>query len=355
MISTTDIQLSDGTFFGLGHPMLDISTQVSLEFLERYNLQANNVVLAGSVSNYDELSNEILNKGNYKLNYSPGGSTLNTFKTIKWFLEQDNLTTYMGCIGQDEHGKKLQQQQMNNCLYQINSDLPTATCLILITDQARSMITNLAAANEFTIDYLNQSDNWLYVERAKIFYVSGYFIRTCLQAVLKLAQHAEKKRKIFALNLSAEYICEKFGEDIMKLLPLVDFLFGNEQEAKCFAQHHLNIDTNTDITHIAEELQKKLSKSTDTCVIITRGANPIVLASKNGVKMFTVKRPPKIIDTIGCGDAFAGGFLAYWSLNTSIDDCINAACYCAYECLLQTECQFTNPSSFNATKRYCNV
>ncbi|CAF4448559.1 unnamed protein product, partial [Adineta steineri] len=83
MISTTDIQLSDGTFFGLGHPMLDISTQVSLEFLERYNLQANNVVLAGSVSNYDELSNEILNKGNYKLNYSPGGSTLNTFKTIK--------------------------------------------------------------------------------------------------------------------------------------------------------------------------------------------------------------------------------------------------------------------------------
>jgi hypothetical protein len=29
------IQNSEGTFFGLGHPVLDISTQVSLEFLQR--------------------------------------------------------------------------------------------------------------------------------------------------------------------------------------------------------------------------------------------------------------------------------------------------------------------------------
>jgi hypothetical protein len=34
------------------------------------------------------------------------------------------------------------------------------------------MITNLGAANEFTIDYLNNSENWLYVERAQIFYVA---------------------------------------------------------------------------------------------------------------------------------------------------------------------------------------
>jgi sugar/nucleoside kinase (ribokinase family) len=60
---------------------------------------------------------------------------------------------------------------MENCLYQKNANLPTATCLILITDQARSMITNLGAANEFTIDHLNNSDNWRSVERAQIFYV----------------------------------------------------------------------------------------------------------------------------------------------------------------------------------------
>jgi sugar/nucleoside kinase (ribokinase family) len=82
----------------------------------------------------------------------------------------------MGCVGQDESGRRL-EQQMENCLYQKNANLPTATCLILITDQARSMITNLGAANEFTIDHLNNSDNWLHVERAQIFYVPVRFLR----------------------------------------------------------------------------------------------------------------------------------------------------------------------------------
>lgn len=90
------------------------------------------------------------------------------------------------------------------------------------------------------------------------------------------------------------------------------------------------------------------------------------------MKLYTVKRPSQIIDTTGCGDAFVGGrniiisslqfinhlyagFLAYQLLNSSIDDCINAACYCAYECLSQTGCQFTNKCSFNQTQRFCNI
>ena len=37
--------------------------------------------------------------------------------------------------------------------------------------ESRSMITNLGAANEFTIDHLNAANNWQHVERAQIFYV----------------------------------------------------------------------------------------------------------------------------------------------------------------------------------------
>ena len=33
------------------------------------------------------------------------------------------------------------------------------------------MIANHGAANEFTIDHLNDANNWQYVERAHIFYV----------------------------------------------------------------------------------------------------------------------------------------------------------------------------------------
>jgi len=81
-----------------------------------------------------------------------------------------------------------------------------------------------------------------------------------------------------------------------------------------------------------------------------------------------VKRPLQIVDAVGCGDAFVGGiqtdrlllfiihiylgFLAYLSLNRSIDDCINAACYCAYECLSQIGCQFQNNPSLDETQRF---
>ncbi|CAF3924640.1 unnamed protein product, partial [Rotaria sp. Silwood1] len=171
---------------------------------------------------------EIFTNENYHLNYSAGGSTQNTLKTINWLLERANITVCMGCIGNDESATIL-EKQMVNCLYQKSSDSPTATCLILITEEARSMITNLGAANKFEIDYLNKSENWSYVEQAKIFYVPGYFIRTCPEAVFKLAEHATTTKKIFALNLSAEYICQKFGDLLMQLLPFVDFLFGNEK------------------------------------------------------------------------------------------------------------------------------
>ncbi|CAF3744772.1 unnamed protein product [Rotaria sordida] len=171
---------------------------------------------------------EIFTNGNYHLNYNAGGSTQNTLRTINWLLDRPNITVCMGCIGNDESGKIL-EEQMENCLYQKTPDSPTATCLILITEQARSMITDLGAANRFTIDYLNKSENWLYVERAKLFYIPGYFVRTCPEAVFKLARHAANTKKIFALNLSAEYICQKFGDILMQLLPFIDFLFGNEQ------------------------------------------------------------------------------------------------------------------------------
>jgi len=74
--------------------------------------------------------------------------------------------------------------------------------------------------------------------------------------------------------------------------------------------------------HIAKELQKLLTKNTDTCVIITRGADSIILASskidksknfnsflyaEHDARLFTVKPPSEIVDTTGCGDAFVGG------------------------------------------------
>lgn len=48
------------------------------------------------------------------------------------------------------------------------------------------------------------------------------------EAVLKVAAQASANNKIFSLNLSAPFISQFYKEPMMKVMPYVDVLFGNE-------------------------------------------------------------------------------------------------------------------------------
>lgn len=48
------------------------------------------------------------------------------------------------------------------------------------------------------------------------------------ESILKVAKHASDKNKIFCMNLSAPFISQFFKEPLMKVMPYVDILFGNE-------------------------------------------------------------------------------------------------------------------------------
>jgi len=43
-----------------------------------------------------------------------------------------------------------------------------------------------------------------------------------------VAKHASDNNKIFCMNLSAPFISQFFKEPLMKVMPYVDILFGNE-------------------------------------------------------------------------------------------------------------------------------
>ncbi len=58
--------------------------------------------------------------------------------------------------------------------------------------------------------------------------LKGFFLTVSLESILKVAKHASENKKIFCLNLSAPFICEFFKEALMKVMPYVDILFGNE-------------------------------------------------------------------------------------------------------------------------------
>jgi sugar/nucleoside kinase (ribokinase family) len=47
--------------------------------------------------------------------------------------------------------------------YQESAEYPTGKCAVLITGHDRSLVTNLEAANHFTVDHLDAADNWALV------------------------------------------------------------------------------------------------------------------------------------------------------------------------------------------------
>lgn len=63
----------------------------------------------------------------------------------------------------------------------------------------------------------------------------GFFYTVCPDGVLRLGEHADQHKKLFCTNLSAPFICEIFGDRLMKAMPYVDYLFGNETVRR-FAQ-----------------------------------------------------------------------------------------------------------------------
>lgn len=63
-----------------------------------------------------------------------------------------------------------------------------------------------------------------------IFFIffQGFFLTVSPESILKVAKHASDNNKIFCLNLSAPFISQFFKEPLMKVMPYVDILFGNE-------------------------------------------------------------------------------------------------------------------------------
>nr|ACD37570.1 adenosine kinase [Philodina roseola] len=345
-------KLADGFLFGIGNPLLDIIAEVPVSFLDNYKLKANDAILA---SDEHKGLNEILLRDFPNHQFVAGGATQNTMRAATWFLQQPNVSVYMGCVGQDKYHQLLHDAASKAGLllsYQIQHDtedrIQTGTCAVLITGNNRSLVANLGAANHFTIDHLDDPKNRQLIENAKIFYTAGFFYTVCPPAVMKICEHADKTQKIFCTNLSAPFICEFFGDKLMAAMPFVDYLFGNETEARTFAKHQLKLDTE-DVKTIAKHLAELPKKNCERqrVVVITQGSDPTVLAVGQQIKEFPVKKPVEIVDTNGAGDSFVGGFLAALALGKTQDEAVEAGAYCALECIQQSGCRFPDRPKFS--------
>ncbi|KAJ6317474.1 hypothetical protein OIU76_013087 [Salix suchowensis] len=293
---------SDGILLGMGNPLLDISAVVDDSFLQKYDIKLNNAILAEDkhLPMYDEMASK------YTVEFIAGGATQNSIKVAQWMLQIPGATSYMGCIGKDKFGEEMKKNSTKagvNVHYYEDEAAPTGTCAVCVVGGERSLIANLSAANCYKSEHLKRPENWALVEKAKYFYIAGFFLTVSPESIMLVAEHAAANNKT-----------ENVEEIALKI----------SQWPKASGAH------------------KRIT-------VITQGADPVVIAEDGKVKLFPVILLPKekLVDTNGAGDAFVGGFLSQLVQEKPIEDCVKAGCYAANVIIQRSGCTYPEKPDFS--------
>ncbi|CAH9120057.1 unnamed protein product, partial [Cuscuta europaea] len=227
----------DGILLGMGNPLLYISAVVDHEFLKKYDVKLNDAILADEkhLPMYEEMTSK------YNVDYIAGGATQNSIRVAQWMLQKPGATSFMGCIGKDKLGEEMKKNAKEAGVkvhYYEHETTATGTCDVCVHGGERSLTTNLSDANCYKSEHLKRPENWALVEKAKYYYIAGFFLTVSPESIMLVAEHAAANDKLFMMNLSAPFICEFFREVQEKALPYVDYIFGNETEARTFSKVH---------------------------------------------------------------------------------------------------------------------
>lgn len=316
-----------GILMGMGNPLLDISAEVGQDMLDKYDVKLDSAILAEEkhVPIYKELIDE------HKATFIAGGATQNSIRVAQWMMKKaglENNTAFMGCVGKDDYAKSLEDCASKDGVlthYMTDETTPTGTCAVLVKDGERSLIANLASANNFKESHLETAEAKQIYSSAKFYYIAGFFLTVSVESLVIVAEHALANDKTFCLNLSAPFIIDFFGDQVATALEYADYLFCNESEAETYAKKH---GLGEDLKEVALKIaaSPKKNESRPRTVIFTQGSSSTIVAYKGTVTEYAVDALDSklLVDTNGAGDAFVGGFLAMLVQGKPIEDCVKA-------------------------------
>ncbi|CCW68001.1 unnamed protein product [Phytomonas sp. Hart1] len=326
------------------NPLLDICANVDREFLQRYKIVENTSSLMSDehLGIYDEIEKKD------KVVYVPGGSGLNTARVAQWIAQapKGTFVSYVGCIAKDRYGGILKDSAEGEGLTMIleyTTEAPTGTCAACIVGKERSLVANLGAASHLSPAHIEGPAVAEALKKNQLFYLTGFTLTIDVNYVLKVARASREVNGVFMMNLSALFIVQCFTDQLRKVLPYVDVLFGNEDEARSLAKLH-GWDTE-DVAEIARRAAVELpyDDHRDRLTVFTQGDKFTVFAMKSGrTGSVPVKRidSQKIVDTNAAGDSFVGGFLAAYASGFEIERCCEVGNYAAGVVIQHSGCTF---------------
>ncbi len=247
------------------------------------------------------------------VNFSPGGSALNTAISIKKLGHRN--VHLLGYVGDDDA-----REIIENCLKKVGVDnhlitpcknASTGICIVAIQSSGERSFLYSSGANENTYDYEQLIDK---ISENSIVHLGGVLDMSILsgKSLYRILELLNEKNCFISIDIAWDW--RKHGlEGLSNSLEKINFITMNDKEA------------------FALTGQKYYEKSADIIfnlgcplVVIKLGENGAYLRSKNQkgiVRGYSVST----IDTTGAGDAFSGGFLYAMIKSFPVEEAIRFA------------------------------
>jgi len=288
---------------GIGNAIVDVICKVEDNFITKNNLTKSTMKLVFDDKEFKELLS------NLKIEKTvSGGSVANS---IVGLSQLGNEVGFIGKVNDDDLGGKyedgLKQENVKYIYSKKKEDLPTGTCLILVTpDSERTMCTFLGTAGK-----INENDvSSEAIKQSEIILLEGYLWDEGepKKAFEKAIQNANK----VAMSLSDQFCVDRHKPHFLELVKnKLDITFANEQE----------IMSLIDAKSFDEVIN--FSKSLGKIIVLTRGEKGAVAINGDEVVECGIKQGLKIVDLTGAGDLFAGGFLHGHVNNMSLKESLD--------------------------------
>ena len=273
---------------GIGNAIVDVICKVEDKFIAKNGLTKSTMKLVDEPEFKKLLSNLKIEET------VSGGSVANS---IAGLSQLGNKVGFIGKVNDDDLGQKyedgLKKENVEYFYSKKKEELPTGTCLILITpDSERTMCTFLGTAGKINENDVDASA----VKKSNITFLEGYLWDEGdpKKAFDKTIQNANK----VAMSLSDLFCVERHKPHFLDLVKnKLDITFANEQE----------ITSLIDAKSFNEVLN--FSKQLGKLIVVTRGENGATAIKGDEIVECGIQKNLKIVDLTGAGDLFAAGFL----------------------------------------------
>ncbi len=288
---------------GIGNAIVDVICKVEDDFISKNELTKSTMKLIFDENEFKKLLS------NLKIEKTvSGGSVANS---IVGLSQLGNEVGFIGKVNDDDLGSKyedgLKQENVKYFYSKKKEELPTGTCLILVTpDSERTMCTFLGTAGKINENDVSSDA----IKKSEIILLEGYlWDEGEPKKAFEKAIHSANK---VAMSLSDQFCVDRHKPHFLELVKnKLDIIFANEQE----------IMSLIDAKSFDEVIS--FSKSLDKIIVLTRGEKGAVAINGNEIEECGIKQGLKIVDLTGAGDLFAAGFLHGHVNNMTLKESLN--------------------------------